>query len=148
MRRVDPDDKCLRCICEASSGCNTNVGCSRPYYGDYSCGPFGISWRYWADAGSPKQGRDLEHQNSESDFENCVEDPFCAIRTVENYIKKFKEGDGRDCNRDGTVNCYDYIQMHILGGYNCNQSSIVTDSRYEKFQKCYNMTWHDIVDSH
>lgn len=39
---------CLGCICEAASGCNTTLGCN----GDV-CGPFRITWAYWADAGKP-----------------------------------------------------------------------------------------------
>lgn len=39
---------CLGCMCEAASGCNTTVGCT----GDV-CGPFRITWAYWADAGKP-----------------------------------------------------------------------------------------------
>lgn len=41
-------DVCLGCICEVTSGCNNTVGCS----GD-TCGPFAITWAYWADAGRP-----------------------------------------------------------------------------------------------
>lgn len=39
---------CLGCICEASSGCNTTLKCN----GDV-CGPFRITWAYWADSGKP-----------------------------------------------------------------------------------------------
>lgn len=40
---------CFGCICEAASGCNVTVGCD-----DSVCGPFRITWGYWADAGKPK----------------------------------------------------------------------------------------------
>lgn len=39
---------CLGCICEVTSGCNTTIGCY-----DSVCGPFAITWGYWADAGKP-----------------------------------------------------------------------------------------------
>lgn len=39
---------CLRCICDASSGCDPTVRCSGE-----SCGMFRITWAYWADAGKP-----------------------------------------------------------------------------------------------
>ncbi|KAK7060662.1 hypothetical protein SK128_018827, partial [Halocaridina rubra] len=50
-QNVDPN--CLGCICEASTRCNVSVGCHTPYAGAYFCGPFLISWAYWADAGKP-----------------------------------------------------------------------------------------------
>ena len=39
---------CLGCICEAASGCNVTIGCDESV-----CGPFRITWGYWADAGKP-----------------------------------------------------------------------------------------------
>lgn len=39
---------CLGCICEAASGCNVTIGCDETV-----CGPFRITWNYWADAGKP-----------------------------------------------------------------------------------------------
>ena len=45
---VVPED-CLGCLCQASTKCNLTVPCtSGP---QYLCGPFLISWAYWADAG-------------------------------------------------------------------------------------------------
>ena len=42
-------EDCLGCICQASTNCNMTVGCTG---GDqYLCGPFLISWPYWADGG-------------------------------------------------------------------------------------------------
>lgn len=41
-------EKCLGCICEATSDCNQTIGC----LGDY-CGMFLVSHTYWVDAGAP-----------------------------------------------------------------------------------------------
>ena len=43
-----PQD-CLGCMCQASTGCNTTIGCTGG--SQYLCGPFLISWAYWADGG-------------------------------------------------------------------------------------------------
>lgn len=45
---VVPED-CLGCLCQASSGCNLTTPCTTGH--QYLCGPFLISWAYWADAG-------------------------------------------------------------------------------------------------
>ncbi|XP_066975794.1 lysozyme-like isoform X2 [Macrobrachium rosenbergii] len=123
-------------IPRADADGNMNIGCTKPYYGGYRCGPLSISWHYWADAESPKMDGD-ENLKSEIAFEKCVEDYFCAVRTVLNYINKFKGRAKADCNSDGKVNCFDYIQMHIAGGYNCSQAKIHTDPRYARFHECY-----------
>lgn len=49
---------CLGCICEAASGCNTNAGCE----GDV-CGPFRITWGYWADGGKPTLNNEANTAN-------------------------------------------------------------------------------------
>lgn len=100
---------CLGCICQARSGCKQNQGCE----GD-SCGLFGITWAYWADAGKPTlPGESVE---SNTAYSNCAIDPYCAARTVQGYMSKFAQ----DCNGDGQVNCYDYMAIHIKGGYGCS----------------------------
>ena len=45
---VVPED-CLGCLCQASTGCNMTMPCTNGQ--QYLCGPFLISWAYWADAG-------------------------------------------------------------------------------------------------
>ena len=48
------DQICLGCICEAVSGCNTTTKCE----GDI-CGPFHMTWGYWADGGKPTLNGEL-----------------------------------------------------------------------------------------
>lgn len=48
-------------------------------------------------------------------YDNCVNEPFCAARTIQNYMKRY----GQDCNNDGKVDCIDYAKIHIFGGYGC-----------------------------
>lgn len=52
---------CLGCICEVTSGCNTTIGCTGTV-----CGPFAITWGYWADAG--KQTLNGEELNDECEL--------------------------------------------------------------------------------
>ncbi|XP_036333612.1 invertebrate-type lysozyme 3-like [Rhagoletis pomonella] len=101
-------DVCLGCICEAISGCNRTATCTGGV-----CGLFRITWPYWADGG--KQTLNGESPESESAYANCVNDPYCAADTIQNYMTKYAQ----DCNGDSQVDCYDYAAIHKLGGYGC-----------------------------
>ncbi|XP_063829397.1 lysozyme-like [Ostrinia nubilalis] len=103
---------CLGCICQAVSGCQSS-GCQ----GDH-CGLFHITWPYWADGGKPTiNNLPADHPDA---FSSCANDPYCAARTVQNYMARF----GQDCNGDGQVNCYDYMAIHKLGGYGCKGADL------------------------
>ncbi|KAE8746700.1 hypothetical protein FOCC_FOCC006563 [Frankliniella occidentalis] len=101
------DAKCLRCICEAASGCNTTYGCALGF-----CGPFYMSRVYWRDA-----------------YEDCGRNYTCSAVTVTNYMSKY----GQDCNGDGHTNCDDYAMIHFNGGNACYQPMGDTNfsARYE-----------------
>ncbi|KAI9576759.1 lysozyme-like isoform X1 [Glossina fuscipes] len=101
-------DICLGCICEAISGCNQTAICSGGV-----CGLFRITWAYWADAGKLTLGNDSIER--ELDYSNCVNDPYCAANTIQNYMTRF----GQDCNDDKVIDCYDYAAIHKLGAYGC-----------------------------
>ncbi|CAD7089618.1 unnamed protein product [Hermetia illucens] len=114
---------CLGCICEAISGCNTTEKCN----GD-TCGLFRITWAYWSDAGKPTQNG--EDPSSQTAYPNCVNEPYCAARAVQNYMARF----GQDCNGDGVINCYDHAAIHKLGGYGCKGD--LTVNYYTKLNTC------------
>ncbi|KXJ73684.1 lysozyme [Aedes albopictus] len=102
---------CLRCICDASSGCDPTVRCSGE-----SCGMFRITWAYWADAGKPVLPGDAPE--AQGAYANCANDPQCAASTVQGYMRKF----GQDCNGDGIIDCLDHAAIHKLGGYGCKNA--------------------------
>ncbi|XP_062557977.1 lysozyme-like [Armigeres subalbatus] len=102
---------CLRCICDASSGCDPTVRCTGE-----SCGMFRITWAYWADAGKPVLPGDVPE--SQGAYANCANDPQCAASTVQGYMRKF----GQDCNGDGIIDCLDHAAIHKLGGYGCKNA--------------------------
>lgn len=104
----------MGCLCQASTGCNLTIPCTSGH--QYLCGPFLISWAYWADAGKfvlsndnpdRKGGKDCAHlfmtltsppfQNDlltlklNVAFEACVQDPVCAGETVRGYMVKFAQ---------------------------------------------------------
>lgn len=89
------DVNCLQCLCQASTGCDIDKQC----VGNF-CGPYLISWPYWADAG--RLG---------SDYATCALNPQCAEATVKAYMDKF----ARDCNNDGVIDCEDYAVIHKHG---------------------------------
>lgn len=75
---------CLGCICEAASGCDTTQKCG----GDV-CGPFRITWAYWADAGKPTVNN--EKNDTPTAYSNCASDTFCAALAVQGYMQKFQQ---------------------------------------------------------
>ncbi|XP_055856064.1 uncharacterized protein LOC129919234 [Episyrphus balteatus] len=102
------DDTCLGCICDAISNCNVTTTCNSK-----ACGLFRITWIYWADMG--KMTVNGESPDSPTAFVNCVSDPYCATRSVQKYMRTYKQ----DCNGDGKIDCYDFASIHVLGGRGC-----------------------------
>ncbi|XP_054007809.1 invertebrate-type lysozyme 3-like [Hylaeus anthracinus] len=120
---------CFGCICEAASGCNVTVGCDESV-----CGPFRITWSYWADSGKPT----LQGSNQDNDaYSRCVNDPYCAARSVQGYMDKFAQ----DCNGDGVINCDDFLRIHRLGGYGCSGP---LNSNYESTYKLCMKTFENV----
>ncbi|XP_020277533.1 lysozyme-like [Pseudomyrmex gracilis] len=114
---------CIGCICEVSSGCNTTIGCSESV-----CGPFAITWGYWADAGKPTLNG--EPSTSSDAYPRCVNDPYCAARAIQGYMAKYAQ----DCTGNGVVDCEDYLRVHRLGAGACTGT---LNSKYEnKFKLC------------
>lgn len=87
---------------QASSGCKTNIRCHNTGAGQYYCGPYQVSWAYWADAGKPG------YTGFSNDFENCLVERNCAEATVRGYMAKW----AADCNGDGRIDCLDYAAIH------------------------------------
>ncbi|XP_052123634.1 uncharacterized protein LOC113217320 isoform X3 [Frankliniella occidentalis] len=116
------DAKCLRCICEAASGCNTTYGCALGF-----CGPFYMSRVYWRDGGKPVLPEDDPIRAGA--YEDCGRNYTCSAVTVTNYMSKY----GQDCNGDGHTNCDDYAMIHFNGGNACYQPMGDTNfsARYE-----------------
>ncbi|XP_037938624.1 uncharacterized protein LOC119671874 [Teleopsis dalmanni] len=106
---------CMQCMCENISMCKPRK------CGKQSCGVFIISESYWFDAGEPTVSKN-EYTNSKdaSDYFLCVNDRKCAETTVRAYMKRFS----RDCNKDGVIDCLDYILIHLLGPNGCLTSSL------------------------
>ncbi|CAH1108297.1 unnamed protein product [Psylliodes chrysocephalus] len=99
---------CLGCICEAISACNTTSICS----GDV-CGPFRITWAYWADAGKPTVRQQSPEETTA--YANCAGDTYCAALAVQGYMRRFQQ----DCNGDNKIDCDDFATIHKIGGYGC-----------------------------
>jgi hypothetical protein len=100
--------ECLQCICEATSNCDFNIGCS-----ENTCGPYAMTWGYWNDGQRPV----LYQDNSYADgaYPRCANDKECAETAVQNYMLRY----GHDCNGDGQITCYDYAAIHRSGSSNC-----------------------------
>ncbi|XP_065369652.1 lysozyme-like [Calliphora vicina] len=118
-------DLCMGCICEARSGCNQTPICCRGV-----CGMFFITRPYWADGGNLTINN--EDPTSENAFPNCVNDPYCAANTIQNYMRKFSQ----DCNGDNAVDCYDYAAIHMLGGHDCQGE--LSYQYHSKLSTCLN----------
>lgn len=73
---------CLECLCQASSNCNhvgccNNKGCEGAY-----CGPYLLSWGYWADGGQPGNG---------ANYLSCANNRTCAELAVQGYMNKWNK---------------------------------------------------------
>ncbi|XP_012235794.1 lysozyme [Linepithema humile] len=114
-------DVCLGCICEVTSGCNNTIGC----YGNV-CGPFGITWGYWSDAG--RLTINDEPSSNEGAYSRCANDLQCSSRTIQRYMAKFSS----DCTGNGVIDCDDYLRIHRLGAYGCTGTlSALYETRYK-----------------
>jgi len=127
------DNRCLGCLCEASTGCNASVGCFTPSTGGYFCGAFFISRGYWEDAGQQVLRGDSPQRSGA--FEDCTNDLFCSAQVVRSYMEEFHQ----DCNNDGLVDCLDYAHIHVLGGYGCRSQDFPTSEFFRKFSNCFDV---------
>ncbi|KAH8275175.1 hypothetical protein KR026_001272, partial [Drosophila bipectinata] len=101
-------EDCLDCLCETMSGCNSSAICVNG-----ACGIFRITWGYWVQAGELTLPNDTAL--SDDAFTNCVNEPYCAANTVQNFMHKH----GQDCNNDEVIDCLDYGALHKLGNLKC-----------------------------
>lgn len=134
---VGLNDDCLQCICRASSGCDHMLRCITLGSEEKYCGPFQLTEEYWNKAGSPGDA-----SNNFSSFEDCANEPDCAVETVTNYMKKYY----RDCDGDENITCMDYARLHRLQPNECDNTDKLMnnfDAYWAKFQRCaegYNRT--------
>ncbi|XP_045135806.1 lysozyme-like isoform X1 [Portunus trituberculatus] len=132
---ADVDANCLGCMCEAATRCNATTACHHSG-GGYFCGPFHISWAYWADAKKPVLLHD--DPNRQGAFEDCAKDLYCSASVVRTYMKTFAQKTEKgDCNGDGKIDCIDFAYMHRLGGYSCKDASFTKTAFYERFMTCW-----------
>jgi hypothetical protein len=76
--------KCLSCMCEAMSSCDTNGSCTGNV-----CGLFKITWGYWVEGGK----HTVNNESSESAFAHthCTVDTYCSLLTVQGYMQNFQQ---------------------------------------------------------
>ncbi|XP_064487328.1 invertebrate-type lysozyme 2-like [Ornithodoros turicata] len=115
--------QCLDCICYASTKCDLKTACHNAGPNAYFCGPYQISYAYWADAGKPGN---FDH------FEKCLKDVRCSETAVVNYMNKW----GTDCDGDGQVTCFDYARMHKAGRYGCDGKWVDGTEYWKLFEEC------------
>ncbi|RZB39669.1 uncharacterized protein BDFB_012479, partial [Asbolus verrucosus] len=124
QQNLPVNQQCLGCICEAISSCDTSNQCA----GDV-CGPFRITWAYWADAGKPTVNN--ESPESSTAYANCARDTYCSALAVQGYMHKFQQ----DCNNDGKIDCDDFAAIHKFGGYGCKGVAL-PDLYGQRYQQC------------
>ena len=111
---------CLQCLCYASSKCDVNKGCEGAY-----CGPYLLSWGYWADGGKP-----------ENEYATCSKQKSCSENAIQGYMAKWK----RDCNHDGKIDCIDFALIHKLGPHGCEKIQALKSTDYwNQFSQCFNL---------
>lgn len=94
------------------------------------CGPFLITWGFWADAGKPViAGTQATNPNA---YKDCVTDLFCASETIRSYARIF----GKDCDGNGIVDCEDFVRIHKMGPGACGSATVYDTPFYKEFAKC------------
>jgi len=121
-------DECLRCICLASSECDPAVRCHSVGPVEYYCGPYQVSRRYWKLASSPG------NEGEPFDFEDCVNNIYCAIETVDRYMARYS----KDCDFDQQITCPDYALLHKAGPKQCRRSWVKETNYWTRFIDCAN----------
>ncbi|KAG9509297.1 Lysozyme 2 [Fragariocoptes setiger] len=147
-------NECLACICEStSSNCYANNSASKCQ--SYYCGPYQLSYVYWADAGAanvahnPRANPDgpafLDDTDIDStsngasmtptNFESCALDRQCAARTVRRYFMKYL----KDCDGDSRITCNDMASVHRAGAAACNTEWLLKTKFWSNFKssRCY-----------
>lgn len=139
-------DRCLECLCLASSRCS-NAGATSCAGQPNGCGAYKLSFTYWADAGALTPASNKSRFDDEDDFlssssiallasprdfEKCALDAMCARRSVKNYFLKY----ANDCNADGKLDCLDMAAMHRAGSAACS-AGWLQDTDF----------WHDFLAS-
>ncbi|XP_044759592.1 uncharacterized protein LOC123317236 [Coccinella septempunctata] len=93
-------EKCLRCICFATTFCNHLPNCVKAH----------INKKYWEDAGSPT----LNYEKpSNQTYLKCMKDTNCVLNTMDTYTTG--RGSKRDTNCDGKFDCKDRLAIHFNG---------------------------------
>jgi len=127
--------RCVACMCEGATLCNSNLGCEIRGDGRSYCGPFGMSKPYWIDAGAPTL-RPGEGQSDQA-FRDCANDLDCSFKATTQYVERFGN---RDCNGDGRITCVDYTLINVMGGYtSCAAEQVRATLRGEimtRYQRC------------
>ncbi|KFM58042.1 Lysozyme, partial [Stegodyphus mimosarum] len=123
---------CFECLCEASTGCDMEIGCVSNGVGQYHCGPYYISYEYWVDGGKPDEDPD-----NPLDFEQCLNKKPCAEASIRGYVQKWSQ----DCNGDQQIDCYDWGLIHKAGPYGCNGTWVQKTEFWSRFRACYDKVY-------
>lgn len=135
-------DKCLNCICLASSLCSdAQLKCDS----SGECGAYKLSFTYWADAGALSPHSNSSRFDDEDDFlssssisllaqprdfELCATNKDCARRSVKNYFLKH----AMDCNNDAKIDCLDMAAVHRAGSAECSADWLKETDFWQNFQ--------------
>lgn len=110
--------RCLNCICQVESNCNSNVGCVQDQ-GSLSCGPYQIKEPYYIDCGRPG-----------NDWMSCANDKSCAEGCIQAYMVRY----GTYCTGGTPPTCQDYARIHNGGPNGCKSGGTV--GYWQKVQTC------------
>lgn len=91
------------------------------------CGPFGLTKRYWIDAGAPM------YRGAANDFDRCAYSAECAAGSVAKYISR----NSADCTKDGRLSCADFGLIHKFKD-KCSDLEVLNSDYYRKYDKCLN----------
>lgn len=99
---------------------------------------FLISYDQWLASGLSKRlvspgalSRDVAAD--ERAYYECVTNRECAQELISIYM----QSNGRDCDKDGRIDCYDIAAIHQGGVEQCNSESFLESQFWNDFNACY-----------
>ncbi|KAL3272710.1 hypothetical protein HHI36_014172 [Cryptolaemus montrouzieri] len=125
----ESEEKCLKCICEASSACTDLLQCAEKT----------IDEEYWKTAGELiAGGENNRSENTTENYNNCKKDRTCILTTMHFYISFTLRKLNNDIDCNGFTTCADQFAVHNFGMRANQRTSVFSLGLSKRFDRCMN----------
>lgn len=140
--------ECFECLCEAATNCDLNSRCQSRDVRKTRCGMFLISFDQWIESGLASslvsnESLLVDPAASERAFYACATDKTCANSLLSTLYANLTSDDKTnnkliDCNKDGKIDCYDFVAYQQSGNFVTCSSDLFLESQFwTDFNTCY-----------